>query len=143
MLEELTKESEKVGLLMNAEKTKIMTNRTKETITVRENTIEYVDEYIYLGQIISPSNLMAKEIDKRVANAWKRYWSLKEVMKNEELAMRVKSKLFNSCILPILTYGCQTWALTNAHLNKLKVCQRSMERSMVGVKRKDREKTKM
>lgn len=41
-------------------------------------------------------------------------------------------------ILPCLTYGCQTWALTETLTNKINVCQNSIERSVIGAKRKDK-----
>lgn len=140
MLEELVRESAKVGLTMNADKTKLLTNSEKVEIKVMNKTIEYQDEYIYLGQVISTENLHEKEINRRLANSWKRYWSLKEVMKNEEFSIKLKRKLYESCVLPVLTYGCQTWALTNTQLRKLSVCQRAMERSMLGVRRRDRKR---
>jgi hypothetical protein len=140
MLQQISDESNKVGLQMNTEKTKVMTNRQRVPIKVDQGIIEYVGEYVYLGQIISASDIMDKEVDRRIANAWKRYWGLKEVMKNKNLSMAPKRKLFDTCILPVLTYGCQTWALTKKQLSKLTVCQHSMERSMMGVKRKDKKR---
>jgi hypothetical protein len=140
MVQQISDESKKKGLQMNTEKTKVMTNRQKIPIKIDQGIIEYVDEYVYLGQIISVSDIMDKEVDRRIANAWKRYWGLKEVMKNKNLSMAPKRKLFDTCILPVLTYGCQTWALTKKQLSKLKVCQHSMERSMMGVKRKDKKR---
>lgn len=98
----------------------------------------YVDEYIYLGQVISTTDQMSREIQRRTSNAWKKYWSLKEVMKDKQLHIGLKTKIFESCILPVLTYGCQTWALTKAELAKLKTCQHSMERSMLCIGRSDR-----
>lgn len=142
MLQELAKESAEVGLGMNTLKTKLMTNGIKKIVKVDSKTIEYVEDYTYLGQIISPINQMSKEVDQRVTNSWKRYWSLKEVMKNRELPISAKRKVFDSCILPCMTYGCQTWSLTKANSEKLQVCQRSMERSMLNIKRKDRNSLK-
>lgn len=150
MIQELDKESHKVGLSMNTSKTKAMTNSKAEAITLNGNPIEYVEEYTYLGQVISPIDQTSKEIETRIGNAWKRYWTFKEVMKNKEMSINIKRKLYNACILPVLTYGCQTWALTKAKNNKLEVCQRSMERSMLNIKKSDRvrnakirEKTKL
>ena len=62
---------------------------------------------------------------------------MKELMKGN-LPMLLKRKLMDMCILPILTYGSQTWSLTNIQKSKLKVCQRAMERSILGVKLTDR-----
>lgn len=142
MLKELDIESRKVGLTMNLEKTKVMTNGEQESpIYIIDKLIEYVNEYVYLGQIISPIDLTTKEIERRIGHAWKSYWSLKEIMKNTEISMTVKRKLFNTCIMPVLTYGCQTWALTKSHTRKLEVCQNAIERSMLGKKKSDRIRT--
>ncbi|GBP47781.1 Retrovirus-related Pol polyprotein from type-2 retrotransposable element R2DM; Endonuclease [Eumeta japonica] len=135
MLNDLASESAKVGLQLNPEKTKVMTNGNKSSINVGESQISYVEDYIYLGQLISPKDNINKEIERRIANSWKRYWSLREVMKDKNLHISTKSKLFNTCILPILMYGSQTWAITENTTNKIASCQRAMERSMIGVKK--------
>lgn len=142
MLQQLGDESRKAGLSMNPTKTKVMTNAIKENIEIEiemgQEVIEYVDEYIYLGQLISIKDQYTKEIDRRISNTWKRYWSLKEIVKNETVPMSVKSKLYNTCILPCLTYGCQTWPVTSKNNQKLLVCQRNMERSMLNIRLSDR-----
>lgn len=138
MLNDLDTESRKIGLTMNTSKTKALTNSIEEPIVVNNHLIEYVQEYTYLGQIISHKDLTTIEIETRIGNAWKRYWSFKELMKNKETNIYIKRKLFNTCVLPVLTYGCQTWALTKAHLKKLEVCQRSMERSMLAIRKLDK-----
>ena len=142
MLQQLSDESAKAGLTMNLIKTKIMTNAqqivTKQKITVNNENIEYVKEYIYLGQLISTGDGMKNEIERRITNSWKRFWSLREIMKDKDMPMKVKRKLYETCIMPCLLYGCQTWALTEIQESKLKVCQNAMERSVLGIKRKDR-----
>lgn len=57
ILLELEDESRKVGMTMNTQKTKAMANDIKCPSTIYSNTIEYINEYVYLGQIISPSDL--------------------------------------------------------------------------------------
>ncbi|KAJ8735284.1 hypothetical protein PYW07_006904 [Mythimna separata] len=139
MLQELSEESIKAGLTMNTTKTKIMTNSSQTyNIIVNMEKIEYVDEYIYLGQLIATTDTMHKEIDRRIANTWKRFWSLSEIMKNKDMPNKDKRKVYNMCILPCLTYGCQTWSLTEKLSNKITVCQNGIERSVLGVKRKDK-----
>ena len=88
--------------------------------------------YRYLGQLVSFDNRQEKEIDRRIENAWKSYWSMKG-----ELPLCLKRKLV-MCILPILTYGAQTWSLTESQKSRLKVCQRSMERSLLSIRLSDR-----
>lgn len=139
MLQQLSDESAKAGLSMNVAKTKIMSNSSaKEAITINNQQLEYVNEYIYLGQLVSPIENMQKEIERRIANTWKRFWSLSEIMKNKEMPMSEKRKVFNACILPCLTYACQTWALTEQQQNKINICQNGIERSVLGVRRRDR-----
>lgn len=138
MLQDLDNKSQTVGLCMNKLKTKAMTNSSRETLIVNGSEIEYVQEYTYLGQVISPKDLTTKEMEIRIGNAWKRYWTYKEIMKSKEMSVNIKRKLYNTCILPVLTYGCQTWALTKEHYRKLEVCQRSMERSMLNKKKLDK-----
>ncbi|GBP74986.1 Putative uncharacterized transposon-derived protein F52C9.6 [Eumeta japonica] len=138
MINDLASESAKFGLKLNPEKTKIMTNGKKDPVTVEQTQISYVDEYIYLGQLISPEDNINKEVERRIAKGWKKYWGAKEIMKDKNLHISTKSKLFNTCILPVLTYGSETWALTRNIAKKLSTCQHAMERSMVGIKRKDK-----
>lgn len=121
---------------MNTNKTKILANSAK--CKVNDENIEYVDEYIYLGHLISTADCNGKEIQRRVTKTWKRYWSLKEVTKNKHIKLKHKRKVFNTRILPCLSYACQTWAITNKRLNKLNVRQNSIERSVLGVKLKDK-----
>ena len=52
--------------------------------------------------------------------------------------MSLKRKVFNQCVLPAMTYGCQTWPLTKTLEKKLETRQRAMERKMLNVRFKDR-----
>lgn len=53
--------------------------------------------------------------------------------------MKFQSRMFSSCVLPVLTYGAQTWAFTKANFEKL-TTQRSIERRMVGTTLRERKK---
>lgn len=140
MIKELEEASRKVGLKMNMKKTKIMTN-TQEDRNVRiDNCIlEKVNEYIYLGQILKlGKDNQTAEIQRRIRLAWAGFGKLSFVLKNPKLPQYQKSRVFNQCILPVLTYGCQTWTLTKVNVDKLAKTQRSMERNMLGIRLIDR-----
>lgn len=64
MLKQQIMGREKVGFSMNIDKTKLMTNSSKIAIKVNNETVEYIDDYIYLGQTISPYRHMSKEIQR-------------------------------------------------------------------------------
>ena len=123
-------ESEKAGLTINVEKTKIMTNTKETNFMVNGKNIETVEEYKYLGRLISFNKNSEKEIDTRIANAWKSFWSLKRFFKGN-FPIYHKRRLMNTCILPILTYGSQCWGLTDEEKCKLSITQRKMERSFL------------
>ena len=102
MLDELTEESKKAGPSINITKTKIITNsEDNDPIMVEGQNVEFVKEYIYLGQSVSFENHTEKEVQKRIAIAWKKYWGLKEIMKNKSININIKRKLFETVILTV------------------------------------------
>lgn len=83
MLEDVAHKSYRIELLPNATKTKVITNRTKKDIVKDGEKIEYVKEFMSLGQLISFENQTEKE-SKVVLLAWQKYWNLKEITKIEK-----------------------------------------------------------
>ncbi|KAJ4446733.1 hypothetical protein ANN_13430 [Periplaneta americana] len=73
MLNELCEESMAVGLKINTSKTKVLTNDAEGQMIVNNANIEFVTQYIYLCQTISFQNSMDKEIDRRIASAWRKF----------------------------------------------------------------------
>ena len=118
MLEELNEEGKKKDLEVSIEKTKIMsTEEMEREIKIEGKTLEKVEEVIYLGQTIAITKGTEREVNRGIALTWKKYWSLKHIMKgpykNEH-----KSEIFNGCVVPTLTYGAQTWAMTKREEEK-------------------------
>ncbi|CAH2102789.1 unnamed protein product [Euphydryas editha] len=112
-----------------------MSNSSRKKITIENETIEYVDQYIYLGkQIGFDNNNNELEVERRIRNTWNKFWSYKEIMKSN-VPVELKKKIMDSCIIPCLTYACQTWKFTNKIKNKITTCQRGMERSMLKIRR--------
>ena len=133
MMQTLDNESRKVGLQMNANKTKVMTNSKTNLIRISGKHIEYVKEYVYLGKQVSFSmRNNEEEVDRRINCTWKKFWSQKEILKGDYHNM-FKRIVMDTSILPCLTYGSQTWTLTNKIKQKITTCQRSMERSLLKI----------
>lgn len=135
MMNTLNAESKRVGLEINYSKTKVMTNSSKNPITIGDEHIEYVNQYPYLGKQISfdpKSN--EKEIERRTKTTWNKYWSQKETLKSD-LPTQLKKKVMDMCILPTLTYACQTWKFSTKAKRLIVTCQRGMERSMMKIKK--------
>lgn len=141
MVNDLNQASMKIGLDMNLEKTKVMTNRSEtHPILVNNTPLEFVKNYIYLGKQISFSKERnSEEINRRVAITWNKFWNHKEILKSQ-LPLSTKKIVMDTAILPCLTYGCQTWTYDVKTRNKIQTTQRRMERSCLGLKLKDKVK---
>lgn len=95
-----------------------------------------------MEQIISLENRTEKEVNRRITLAWNKYWSLKHIFKGT-FRNDLKSSIFNNCVIPTLTYGSQTWALSAKSENKIKITQNKMERSILKLKLRDKIPTKV
>ena len=139
MLNELNEESRKIGLRMNLNKTKIMSNDTQYNITIDNTIIENVDHYIYLGHNIKlgKENQNA-EIKRRIQLAWVAFGKLNYIFKDKKVPLYLKRKVYDSCVLPVITYGLETTAITRKVAEQLRVTQRAMERVMLGFTLRDK-----
>ncbi|CAK1590282.1 unnamed protein product [Parnassius mnemosyne] len=140
MLNALNSVSQRIGLKMNMDKTKIMFNVhvTSMPVVVRSTKLEVVEEYVYLGQIVrlGKSNF-DREINRRIQLGWAAFGKLRHIF-SSGIPQNLKTRLYNQCVLPVMTYGTETWSVTAGRMRKLKVAQRAMERAMLGVSLRDK-----
>ena len=143
MLNDLNTEGKRDGMKINKKKTKVMCNevarrKKRNVVLVDGEQLEEVEEYKYLGRLLTPGNEMASEIDDRITAGWKRFGQYSTFLKDQKMPICLKKKIMDSVILPAMTYGAETWSLTKRQKEKLAVTQRSMERAMLGITRKDK-----
>ena len=140
MLSDLSIVSQRVGLKMNMDKTKVMSNVhvAPVPVVVGNDTLEVVDHYTYLGQIVQlgRSNF-EKEVARRIQLGWAAFGKLRDIF-SSKIPQCLKTRVFNQCVLPVITYGSETWSLTAGLLERLRVTQRAMERAMLGVSLRDK-----
>ena len=138
MINELQEESEKIGLKANMEKTKIIINSyaTKGSIRIKGEELQTVDEIVYLGQQITMKSSRSGEIHRRISAGWIAFARYRNILKSN-IPICLKRKLYQQCIEPVITYGCQVWALNKGMENKLRTTQRSMERAIINVTKRD------
>jgi hypothetical protein len=139
MINQLNEESKKLGMKMNMKKTKVMFNKFTRQAEVQVNgiSIEKVDEYVYLGQLVTMQSDKTDEIKRRIVAGWAAFNRSRDIMKSK-MPVCLKRKVYNQCVLGAMTYRCQTLAITKRMQERLRITQRSMERSMVGITRRDR-----
>ena len=93
-----------------------------------------VNRFIYLGQAIElGKNRFACEIERRINAARAAFNKNRSFYENRLIPISLKRKLFVSTVSPVLTYGCETWAITRTLENKIAVAHRRWERTMLGV----------
>jgi hypothetical protein len=120
MLNDLADSSARIGLRMNLDKTKVMFNEhvLPDLIAICGAVLEVVQKYVYLGQSLQLGrNNFEDEVNRRILDIL----FLLGCAAFGELR-RVFSKVFNQCVLSVMTYGAETWTL----VHKFKVVQRAM-----------------
>ncbi len=127
---------------MNMKKTKVMFNNqlAGQQIMIGNETLERVEEYIYLGEAVSANPAHDREIKRKIGMRRTAFGKYGDIM-NSTLPLSLKRKVYNQCILPVLTYGSETWHLTKKEQErKLRSTQRGMERKMLCITWKDRKR---
>ena len=109
-------------------------------MTMENHNIEQVHEYNYLGQLVHSDGKQEQEIYKRIKTGWRTKGKHISIFRSK-MPMCLKRKVFDLCVLPAMTYGCETWTLNNRLHQKLQTSQRSMERYMLGITRRDRKRS--
>ena len=118
---------------INMQKTKITFNSLarEQEFRIPCHSLESVKEYVYLDQLLTGDPDHEKEM-YRIKLGWSAYGRHYEILTGS-LPLSFKRKVYNHCILPVLTYGAETWRLTKKLENKLRTAQRAMERKMLGL----------
>ena len=75
-----------------------------------------------------------EDLDRRINCTWRKFWAQKEILKGK-YSLNMKKTIIDTSLLPSLTYGCQTWIYTNKIKNKIRTCQRAMERSILKLRK--------
>lgn len=136
--EKVEKESAKVGLVVNADKTKLMvsTHRTSSrlgpTVEVENYNFEIVNDFIYLGTAINKTNNISFEIKRRTILANRCYFGLSKQFKSKAISRQTKITFYKSLILPVLMYGSEAWVLAKADEAVLGVFERKILRKIYG-----------
>ncbi len=95
---------------------------------IGNEALELVEEYTYLGQMVSGNPAHEKEIKSRIGMGRSAFGKQNLVM-NRNLPIALKRKAYNQCIPPVLKYGTDTWRLTKDLERKLRNAQRGMEKN--------------
>jgi len=129
----LTTEANKVGLYINADKCKLMTtsvwsDRSDKQAAVSD--IEKVDDFCYLGSFISSNGSCEKDVKVRIGTAAAVCGKMKKIWRNNNISLKVKTRLYEAIILSTLLYGADVWLLTATLTTRLDAAQHRRQRSI-------------
>ena len=108
-------------------------------VILRAEEIEVVEEFKYLGSMLSSEGDLSCEISYRISSALKRFACLtKPLWKNRYISTDTKLKVYKAVVLPSLLYGSESWAILDSQLKKLEVFHMKCLRQIMGITVRDR-----
>ena len=99
---------------------------------VENKAIERVQEFTYLGRVLSEDDDDTKCIERQLAKARSRWWRMARILKYEGANAKTMAKFYMATIQAILLYGSESWVLTKGHLRQLNSFHLRSVRYMTG-----------
>ena len=106
--------SEKAGLKLNIQKTKIMATGPITSWQIEEETIKPVMDFIFLGSKITADGDCSHENEKRLLLGRKAMTNLDSVSKSIDITLLTKVHLVKAMVFPVVMYGCESWTVKKA-----------------------------
>ena len=104
-------ESEKVGLKLNIQKTKIMASGPITSWQIDGEAVETMADFIFLGSKISTDGDCSHEIKKRLLLGRKVMNNLDSILKSRDITLSTKVHLVKAVVFPVVMYGCESWSI--------------------------------
>ena len=104
-------ESEKVGLKLNIQKTKIMASGPITSWEIDGETVETVPEFILGGSKITADGDCSHEINRHLLLRRKVMTNLDSVFKSRDITLPTKVRLVKAMVFPVVMYGCESWTV--------------------------------
>ena len=112
----MIEESEKVGLKLNIQKTKIMASGP---ITSWQIDVETVADFIFGGSKITADGDCSHEIKRRLLLGRKVMTNLDSILKSRDITLPTKVCLVKAMVFPVVMYGCESWTLKKAECRRI------------------------
>ena len=110
----MKEESEKVGLNLNIQKTKIMASGPITSWQIDGETVETVAKFIFLGSKITADGDCSHEIQKHLLLGRKVMTNLDKILKSRDITFPTKVRLAKALVFPVVMYGCESWTIKKA-----------------------------
>ena len=107
-------ESEKVGLKLNIQKTKIMASGLITSWQIDGETVETVADFIFGGSKITADGDCSHETQRRLVLGRKVMTNLDSILKSRDITLPTKIRLDKAMVFPVVMYGCESWTVKKA-----------------------------
>ena len=114
LLMKAKEESEKAGLKLNIQKTKIMASGPIPSWQIDGETVETVSDFIFLGFKITADGDCSHEIKKCLLLERKVMANLDSILKSRDITLPTKVHLVKAMVFPVVMYGCESWTVKKA-----------------------------
>uniref|UniRef100_A0A8C0A4R8 RNA-directed DNA polymerase n=1 Tax=Bos mutus grunniens TaxID=30521 RepID=A0A8C0A4R8_BOSMU len=119
LLMKMKEESEKVGLKLNIQKTKIMASGPITSWEIDGETVETVSDLIVLGSKITADGDCSHEIKRRLLLGRKVMTNLDSILKSRDITLPTKVHLIKAMAFPVVMYGCESWTVKKAECRRI------------------------
>ena len=114
MIMKVKEESEKVGLKLNNQKTKIMASGPITSWQIDGKTVKTVADFIFLGSKINADGDCSHEIKRHLLLGRKVMTNLDSILKSRDITLSTKVHLVKAMVFPVVMYGCESWTIKKA-----------------------------
>ena len=126
-------ETEKVGLKLNIQKTKIMASGPITSWQIDGETVETVADFIVLGSKITADGNCSHEIKRHLLLGRKVMTNLDSILKSRDITLSTKVRLVKAMVFPVVMYGCESWTIKNTECRRIDAFQLWCWRRFLGV----------
>ena len=114
LLIKVKEESDKVGLKLNIQKTKIMASGPITSWKIDEETMKTVKDFIFLDSKITADGDCSHEIKKPLLLGRQAMTNLDSILKSRDITLPIKVCLVKAMVFPVVMYGCASWTIKKA-----------------------------
>jgi len=119
LLMKVKEASEKAGLKLNIQKTKIMASGPITSWQIDRQTMETVKEFISLGSQITEDGDCSQEIKRCLLLGRKAMTNLDSILKIRDITLSTKVYIFKAMVFPVVMYGCESWTLKKSECQRI------------------------
>ena len=119
LLMKVTEDSEKVGLKLNIQKTKIMASGPITSWQIDGDTVETVSDFILGGSKITADGDCSHEIKRRLLLGRKVMTNIDSILNSRDITLPTKVHLVKAMVFPVVMYGCESWTVKKAECQRI------------------------